>query len=75
MPSELAEQRVTAIRDLDDLPADPLLEPMSEPTYDEIAVEAYGRWVARGGGDGSDVADWLEAEEALRTQRQLVPVP
>jgi Protein of unknown function (DUF2934) len=49
------------------------LEPIEltmEPTYDEIAAEAYARFVARGRADGGDVADWLEAEEALRNVRR-----
>jgi DUF2934 family protein len=66
MPVDFAEKMVTRSRDLDEDAAEPLLDPMAEPTYDEIATAAYARWVARGGADGSDVADWLEAEEALR---------
>jgi hypothetical protein len=75
MATGLAEKQVTASRDLDDISPEPLLEPMAEPTYDEIATEAYTRWIARGGGDGGDVADWLEAEEALRRIRQQVAIP
>lgn len=69
MPTELAERTAIARFDLEEDGMDPFLEPMAEPTYDEIATEAYARWVARGGGDGGDVADWLEAEEGLRKQR------
>jgi hypothetical protein len=66
MPVQFAEKTMMKSRDLDEPAAEPVLEPMAEPTYDEIATAAYARWISRGGGDGSDVADWLEAEEALR---------
>jgi len=36
-----------------------------EPTYDDIAQEAYQRYLSRGGGDGRDFDDWIEAERAL----------
>jgi hypothetical protein len=39
------------------------------PTYDEIAEAAYHRYLSRGGGNGSDFDDWLEAERALRHRR------
>lgn len=46
-------------------------DPQAEPSYDEIAAEAYARYLSRGGADGGDVADWLEAEQILREQRRL----
>ena len=39
------------------------------PTYDEIAEAAYLRYLRRGGGDGQDFDDWLEAERELKAQR------
>jgi hypothetical protein len=39
------------------------------PTYDEIAEAAYQRYLKRGGGDGQDFDDWLEAERELRSRR------
>jgi hypothetical protein len=39
------------------------------PTYDEIAEAAYERYLRRGGGDGQDFDDWVEAERELRLQR------
>jgi hypothetical protein len=39
------------------------------PTYDEIAEAAYLRYLRRGGGDGQDFDDWLEAERELRSRR------
>jgi hypothetical protein len=41
-----------------------------EPTYDEIASEAYARYLSRGSADGGDVSDWLEAEQMLRQRRR-----
>lgn len=39
------------------------------PTYDEIAEAAYQRYLRRGGGDGQDFDDWVEAERELRARR------
>jgi hypothetical protein len=39
------------------------------PTYDEIAEAAYQRYLRRGGGDGQDFDDWVEAERELRSLR------
>ena len=39
------------------------------PTYDEIAEAAYQRYLSRGGGDGQDFDDWVEAERELRLRR------
>jgi hypothetical protein len=36
------------------------------PTHDQVAHAAYHRWLSRGGGDGRDLEDWLEAERHLR---------
>jgi hypothetical protein len=38
----------------------------ADPTHGEIAEAAYGRYLARGGVDGYDVDDWMEAERELR---------
>ena len=40
------------------------------PSYDEIAEAAYQRYLKRGGTDGQDFDDWLEAERELRSRRQ-----
>lgn len=34
--------------------------------HDAIAAGAYALWESRGYQDGSDIDDWLEAEERLR---------
>jgi hypothetical protein len=39
------------------------------PTYDEIADAAYHRYLRRGGQNGADVDDWVEAERELRARR------
>ena len=40
--------------------------PADIPTDDQVAQSAYFRWLNRGGGDGRDLEDWLEAEKNLR---------
>jgi hypothetical protein len=40
--------------------------PPAEPTFDQIAEEAYQRYLRRGGQHGQDFDDWLEAERALK---------
>jgi Protein of unknown function (DUF2934) len=41
------------------------VESTYQPTYDDIAQEAYHRYLRRGGSDGRDVDDWIEAEREL----------
>lgn len=41
-----------------------------DPTYDEIAEAAYQRYLQRGGTDGRDFDDWLEAERELKARRR-----
>ncbi|MGC4084246.1 MAG: DUF2934 domain-containing protein [Vicinamibacterales bacterium] len=36
-----------------------------EPTDEEIRLRAYHRYLERGGGDGMDFDDWLEAKRDL----------
>ena len=50
----------------DDLSREPV---ESEPTYDQIAEAAYHRYLQRGGNDGQDFDDWLEAERSLKKRR------
>jgi Protein of unknown function (DUF2934) len=42
-----------------------------DPTYDEIAEAAYQRYLQRGGADGRDFDDWLEAERELKARRRV----
>lgn len=41
----------------------------SEPSEEDIRVQAYRRYLERGGGNGRDFDDWLEAERELRRPR------
>ena len=41
----------------------------SEPSEEEIRMRAYRRYLERGGEDGQDFDDWLEAERELKTNR------
>jgi hypothetical protein len=40
-----------------------------DPAPDDIAREAYLRYLRRGGDHGRDFDDWLEAERELRSRR------
>jgi len=50
------------------LPNGPMDEavPLYEPTIAEIRMRAYEIYVKRGRRDGSDLEDWLQAENELR---------
>lgn len=41
-----------------------------DPSQDEIAEAAYRRYLSRGGQDGRDFDDWLEAERELRSKHK-----
>jgi hypothetical protein len=43
--------------------------PDVEPTDDDIRHRAYQRYLERGGADGGEVDDWLQAEQELRKRR------
>ena len=40
--------------------------PQGGPTLDQIAQRAYEIYQSRGGTDGQDMEDWLQAERELR---------
>jgi hypothetical protein len=40
----------------------------SEPSEEDIRLRAYHRYLARGGSNGTDFEDWLEAERELRNR-------
>jgi DUF2934 family protein len=45
-------------------------EPMGlGPSEDDIRIRAYHRYLERGGGDGMDFEDWLEAERELKRSK------
>jgi DUF2934 family protein len=45
--------------------SEPARNPERRPTHEEIEVRAYQLYIERGGTDGSDVDDWLQAEREL----------
>jgi len=47
-------------------PSSAAAEPVSHPTFDEVAQLAYSYWEARGYQGGSSEDDWLRAEQELR---------
>jgi hypothetical protein len=44
--------------------------PSHAPTYDQIAEEAYHRYLSRGASHGADFDDWVEAERRLRERKK-----
>jgi hypothetical protein len=63
-PAQSGRSRSSARLD----PSDPFrtqTEP-AEPSEEAIRLRAYQRYLERGGGDGRDFEDWLEAERELR---------
>ena len=40
-----------------------------EPTEDDVRRRAYERYLERGGGNGTDFEDWLEAEREVRSRK------
>lgn len=45
------------------------LEAPASDHVDEIRLEAYVLYLSRGGSDGNDLSDWLEAERIVRLRR------
>jgi hypothetical protein len=41
-----------------------------QPTFDDIAQAAYQRYLSRGGSDGRDFDDWIEAERELAKRNE-----
>ena len=41
----------------------------SEPSEQDIRMRAYHRYLERGGGQGRDFDDWVEAEKDLRNRK------
>jgi hypothetical protein len=48
----------------------PAAGPQSEPTTEQIAQRAYEIYQARGGTEGQDLEDWLQAERELKRGSQ-----
>jgi hypothetical protein len=49
---------------------DPTLQTQRNPERAEIEKRAYDIYVARAGAPGSDLADWLQAEEELQGEQR-----
>ena len=49
--------------------ASELRAPPSDEIESEIRRQAYELYLSRGGGDGNDLSDWLEAERIVRGRR------
>jgi len=64
-PADLAS--VTRVEPIDSAPDMGGVSAASayQPGYDDIAQAAYQRYLRRGGSDGSDFDDWIEAERDL----------
>jgi hypothetical protein len=47
-----------------------------QPTYteDEIRQRAYAIYLARAGGPGDELDDWLKAEAELKASRARLPI-
>jgi hypothetical protein len=60
-----ATQHETQDSDPDREGEQPLVNPLSAPADEEIAQRAYELYLARGGEDGHDLEDWLEARRQL----------
>ncbi len=48
----------------------PAADPLHQASFEEIAEAAYHRYLRRGGSDGADFDDWVEAEQELRLSRR-----
>jgi hypothetical protein len=55
----------------------PLGQPSNTPPlkipHDKIAMRAYEKWVKRGRPHGTDVLDWIEAENELKAEMMRTP--
>jgi len=65
---EAAGQRVTTAESSDADSITFVSVTMTSPTYEQIAEAAYQRYLNRGGSDGRDFDDWLEAERELKSK-------
>jgi hypothetical protein len=48
----------------------PVVDLPSDETEHEIRIRAYELYLSRGGADGDDLSDWLEAERIVRNSRR-----
>jgi hypothetical protein len=66
-PRSTSSRRQTTRRKADT--AAPVPPEPSQPSDDDIRVRAYHRYLERGGREGGDFDDWLEAEKDLKSTR------
>jgi hypothetical protein len=48
--------------------AQPVSPPLARIPHEKVCMRAYEKWVKRGRPQGTDVQDWLEAENELRQE-------
>ncbi len=57
----------------------PLTQPTNTPpmtiSQEKIAMRAYEKWVKRGRPQGTEMLDWLEAENELKTEMSRSKTP
>jgi hypothetical protein len=46
----------------------PTATPPIKVPHEKIALRAYEKWIKRGRPHGTDVLDWVEAEQELKTE-------
>ena len=59
---------------LNKMPVNSSLNATEPPDYQQIQIRAYELYRERGGEDGHDVEDWLQAEAEMTVQ-QAAPQP
>ncbi len=70
MPKTARSSKVTEEVPVSTPPAEEVASNEAEPSLEAIAERAYEIYKARGGADGKDSDDWLEAELELRATRK-----
>ena len=69
-PQAPADQELAITPSIEDGPPTPAPEAQADGfEAEEVQRAAYELYLARGGQDGNDVADWLEAERLVRQRR------
>ena len=68
-PADVDRTATAQLDRAEDSPVTTGLSASHAPSYEEIAEAAYHRFLKRGGLDGRDFDDWIEAERELRIAR------
>ena len=69
-PAHAADTAVAGTLDTTDETSNDILAVDAGPTEEEIRQRAYHRYLKRGGADGQDFDDWLEAERELKNDKR-----